>query len=100
MTKYSQDTALRDIANFLERGALKKDKRGSSFQHNGCRLYRIDGHLILYGAAVGELSAICTSGPYASSNEPGAFLLMVNDEVIAEYATRNVAFNHLRLGLT
>jgi hypothetical protein len=56
-------------------------------------------HFILYGTLIGELSVVCTSGPYAAPDVPGEFLLCTRDEVIAEHVTRDTAFKHLRSGL-
>jgi hypothetical protein len=56
-------------------------------------------HFILVGGATGELTALCTSGPWAAPDQPGEFLLMVNDELVSERASREQALNHLLAGL-
>jgi hypothetical protein len=45
-------------------------------------------HFILNASGAGKLVAICTSGPFARPDEPGEFLLLVDDELVREGLTR------------
>ncbi|MCP3974180.1 MAG: hypothetical protein GY720_06780 [bacterium] len=56
-------------------------------------------HFVLSGSPAGELRAICTSGPFAAPDEPGTFLLYVDDELVTNSATRSQALAHLASGL-
>src|SRR5262245_41020299 len=56
-------------------------------------------HFILAGSTAGELTALCTSGPWAAPDQPGEFLLYVDGEQVSDGATREQALAHLLLGL-
>ena len=54
-------------------------------------------HFILNGSAAGKLVAICTSGPFARPDEPGDFILTIDDEFVRECLSRHAvleAFLH------